>query len=357
LRTRIGIGINRVSLRIDDKTMIVHSTKELRVLSSAVLNGGLTKTKTIINHHVPKGYRTPTPEHRLRDIIRKKGLDPNTIGLMTSADVRNVATTNGNESGSRFSVIVTAGVSNSMTAGDDPKRFREHLGTINMIIILDSNLTDACFVEVVKTATEAKTLALREINILSHASNRVATGTSTDTVTVASTSHGKPIRYAGTATPLGSAISRNVIGAVKEAIRKQDGIKPDRPLEERLRERGITADRLMRLVSRRLSVRFQSESEKRVAMRSKTLTREALQSIEIASIILASLDSCENSHGGADSRFFARGVSTGIAYLIGGDEGKLEFRGTPSNADRTPSEFVVEGIVSGVIGAALKKLS
>jgi len=348
------IGIAGIGIEIHGETLVISSQRVLRVLSSAVLNGGLTTSRAIINHHVPKGVHSLRPERYLNRVLRKRGLEPNSIGLMTAADIRNVSIINHTKFRPRLSVVVTAGVSNAMAAGDDAKHFRERTGTINMILILDGNPTDACLIEIVKTATEAKALTLRELDILSRASNRIATGTSTDTVTVASTCRGEPIKYAGTATVLGSTISRYVIRAVKEAVRKQDGISPDRLLVERLKDRGVTSKQLAKTVSQRLSVRLSVKPKRQFLLRMESQTRRVLQKTDIASMILASLKMCEDASTSPNSMRMARGAGASIAYLIGGEAGRSEFQKTSSNWKRALSELVVEGILSGLIAEAVK---
>jgi len=64
-------------------------------------------------------------------------------------------------------------------------------GTINTILLIDGNLTESCMVDAVKTATEAKSAALREIDIRSHFSDELATGTITDSIIVACTYRGR----------------------------------------------------------------------------------------------------------------------------------------------------------------------
>jgi adenosylcobinamide hydrolase len=352
LTTRIGIaGLN---LKIDDKTLIIKSRRQLHVLSSAVLNGGLTTSRVIINHHVPKGVHILRPERYLKEFLRKRDLEPNSIGLMTAADIRNVSIVNHTKSEPRLSVVVTAGVSNAMAAGDDATHFQEKPGTINMILVLDGNPTDGCLIEIVKTATEAKGLALRELDILSRASNRTATGTSTDTVTIASTCRGEPIKYAGTATVLGSTISRHVIRAVKEAVRKQDGISQDRLLVQRLKDRGITSKQLTKIVSRRVSSRLPLKSKRQFLPKMESQVHRVLQKPDVSSVILASLKMCEDASTSRNSIRMARGAGASIAYLIGGELGRSEFLKTSSNWRRTLSGLVMEGILSGLVAEAIK---
>ncbi len=344
------IGIRGISLKPCGETIVISSRRELRILSSASLNGGLTQSKTIINHHVPKDFHTLTPERYLRRLLRKKRLDPNAVGLMTAADMRNISIVKGNQSGIPFCVAMTAGTSNAMAAGDDPPHFRDRIGTINTIVLLDANPTDACLVEMVKVVTEAKAVALRQLDILSHASRQLATGTSTDTVTVAATGRGKPLMFAGTATPLGSAVSKSVTCALKDAITRQDGIKAGRPLAEKLKERGITLDRLMEEVARGLPTK-----SRKLLVRSRASLRRALESRDIASVILASLKMFEDNPLTANSTLLAKGTGSSLAFLVGGESGRIRFQKTCPSEKRPLIDFLLKGISSGVVANAVSE--
>ncbi len=348
----MNTGIAGINLKIRDQTLVISSQRELRILSSAPLNGGLSISRTIINHHVPKEFHTLAPEHYLGKLLRKLALEQNTVGLMTAADVRNVSVANSNRSGVSLCVAVTAGTSNAMAAGDDPTHFR-HIGTINTIILLDSNPTDACLVEIVKTATEAKSVALRQIDIVSHASNQTASGTSTDTVTVAATCRGKPLRFAGTATSFGCELSRNIVKALKDALRRQDKITPGRSVEVRLKEKGITSERIMKAASRRLHEKPSTQTRKRLILW-KTSIRNILQRIDVAAVILASLKICGDASNSRIYTQIAKGTGSSIAYIIGGEAARLEFEKARCNGKR-PLDFVFEGIVSGVVQNTLEK--
>ncbi len=100
-------------------------------------------------------------------------------------------------------------------------------------------------VEVIKTATEAKTVALRELDIRSRFSGDLATGTLTDSVAVGCTKRGEPIQYAGTFTILGELIGMCVRKGVKIAIFKQENISPKRTLIERLADRCLPLETII----------------------------------------------------------------------------------------------------------------
>ena len=104
-------------------------------------------------------------------------------------------------------------------------------------------------VEAIKTATEAKTVAIRELDIRSRFSGDLATGTLTDSVAVGCTKKGESIQYAGTFTIIGELIGKCVREGVKTAIYKQEDIKPNRPLVERLAERRLSIETIISQVS------------------------------------------------------------------------------------------------------------
>ena len=118
--------------------------------------------------------------------------------------------------------IITAGLSNPAAAGDYIPV--QDFGTINIIVLIDADLTDSALVDAIKTITEAKTLVLHDLDIRSPYSKHFATGTTSDAVVIACTGQGVTYEYAGTATKLGYLIAHVVIKTLKIALEKQEGI-------------------------------------------------------------------------------------------------------------------------------------
>jgi hypothetical protein len=71
----------------------------------------------------------------------------------------------------------------------------------------------------------------------------------TDAVVVACTGRGEPIKFSGTGTALGELIGGMVKDSLKDALEKQEGIVANRPLTQRLKERGILVADLATLFS------------------------------------------------------------------------------------------------------------
>jgi adenosylcobinamide hydrolase len=257
---RLQTSIEFVKADVDKNKLVLSSERPLEVLSSAVLNGGFTKANKIINIHVPEDNEEnvhrnaedldkelhENPGDILKKALAKLDIDSDkAVGIMTHADVRNVQVSNQRHQEITLSAFVTAGVDVSATAGEPTVSKQDSLkinkvGTINIILLIDGHLTESCMVDAVKTVTEAKTVALRELDIRSHFSGDLASGTVTDSVVVACTKRGKTVEYAGTATVLGELIGKSVKGSLKKALQKEQKIMATRSLTKRLEERGIS---------------------------------------------------------------------------------------------------------------------
>lgn len=257
---RLQTSIKFVKAEVDKNKLVISSERPFQVLSSAVLNGGFTKSNKIISIHVPEDNEEnvqkntedldkeihENPENLIRKALAKLDIDSDkVVGIMTNADVRNVEVSNQQYQDITLSAFVTAGVDVSATAGEPTVSKQNSLkiakvGTINIILIIDGDLTESCMVDAVKTVTEAKTVALRELDIRSYFSGDLASGTVTDSVVVACTKRGKTVEYAGTATVLGELIGKSVKESLKKTLQKEQRIVANRSLTKRLEERGIS---------------------------------------------------------------------------------------------------------------------
>jgi adenosylcobinamide amidohydrolase len=212
--------------------------------------------------------------------------------------MQNVAVSNKKSDTIGLITFVTAGTSIAVTAGDNtaskPNSF-EHkkCGTINIIVLIDGNLTESCMVDAVKTATEAKTVALRELDIRSRFSGDVASGTMTDSIAIACTRSGGAIKYAGTFTVLGELIGKAVRESVEIAVLKQEEIAPNRSLMKRLEERGISFEGIMSLADPKIRC-----ENPRKYQRLKEQMLLALSDKNIVSLVLASLRFDDDARNG-----------------------------------------------------------
>jgi adenosylcobinamide hydrolase len=265
-RVKLQTSIDFIKADVDKHKLLISSEKPLAILSSAVHNGGFTKAKTIISIHVPEQNDEncnrkmddldkelhENPEFILERAIKRLGISlDDAVGIMTHADVRNVDLSHQKCGAITLSVFVTAGVEVSARAGELtislPNQPNIDLGTINVILLIDGTLTESCMVDAIKTIIEAKTVALKELDVRSCFSGDLASGTVTDSVVVACTNRGEPISYAGTATVVGELIGKSVKQSLKKTLYSEQQVTTDRCLTKRLKERLISLDNVMNL--------------------------------------------------------------------------------------------------------------
>ena len=259
---KLETGIKSVDAEIQGNKLILRSKAPLKILSSAVLNGGLREVKCIMNFQVTEdaGSDMDDEVHKdARDFLieetEKMGIPQNqVVAIMTAAKMKNVEGVTQKVEDITLTTFVTAGAYFAATPGDEIASKQSAFpfkkwGTINTIVLVDGNLSDSCMVNAVATATEAKAAALRELDVRSRFSGEVATGTVTDSVVIACTKLGQTIKYAGSGTIIGELIGKSVKVALKKAICKQENLVSNRPLTKRLAERGITIENLTTLFS------------------------------------------------------------------------------------------------------------
>ncbi|MBW1597015.1 adenosylcobinamide amidohydrolase [Streptomyces sp. JJ38] len=182
-----------------------------RMISSAVLGGGVGERAWVLNAQVSHGYRRTDPDRHLADLARDAGARGPGVGLMTAADVR----AHGRAYDSGVDAVATAGLgvrgwAASAAPGTDQAAAP---GTINVVVALPVALTDAALVNAVATATEAKVQALLDVGL-------DCSGTPTDAVCVAASTPRRgeaPHAFAGPRSLWGARLARAVHVAVSTA--------------------------------------------------------------------------------------------------------------------------------------------
>ncbi|MFE5218535.1 MULTISPECIES: adenosylcobinamide amidohydrolase [unclassified Streptomyces] len=180
-----------------------------RMISSAVLGGGIGKRAWVLNAQVSHGYRRTDPACHLAELAGDAGADGPGVGLMTAADVRE----HGRAHDGGVEAVATAGlgVRGWAAAPAEGSATPAAPGTINIIAALPVALTDAALVNAVITATEAKVQALLDTNY-------DCSGTPTDAVCIAARvpESGEEMEaFAGPRSLWGARLAR----AVHEAVR------------------------------------------------------------------------------------------------------------------------------------------
>jgi adenosylcobinamide hydrolase len=240
-------------LILKENVLAVISEKGLATVSSAIFNGGFRQVKAVLNVGVPEGYSDRSlhldPLELITTSAAKLGLTKDYLAMVTAAKVKNYSLVSKKSEMFSISVAATAGCSHGESSGEEMD-VQEIVGTINIIVLIDGNPSESCMVAALITATESKSAVLRDFDVRSRYTGDSATGSITDSVTVASTSSGKTISYGGPASKLGKLVGYCTRRAVTEALLKQEPVWACRTLLERLKERHLGLEKLAAEVSK-----------------------------------------------------------------------------------------------------------
>jgi iron complex transport system ATP-binding protein len=217
--------IDGVATRVGSEAVVVTAERELIVVSSAVVGGGFTRARAILNVHVPKNFACADAEQTVGIAARRLGVPEPWVGLLTGAWTERAEIAAASADGVRALVVATVGLSNPSAAGLTP-RAEPLPATINTIVVVDADPEPAALVNLIATLTEVKTDVLRAHGVRCH-DGPVATGTSSDAIAVAATGRGVRCRYGGPLTELGwtaaSAARRALDDGVRRWLAEHDG--------------------------------------------------------------------------------------------------------------------------------------
>jgi len=179
-----------------------------RVVSSAILGGGLGTRRWILNAQVKAGYGRLDPAEHLTELATAVDLAGPGVGLLTAVDVAEVVA----ESDDGIRLWATVGLGAPIQAYDPAAGLTEtstaaRPGTVNVVAWAPRLLGDAALVNAVATITEAKTQAIRDLGL-------AATGTATDAVCVLCPTDGAPAAYGGPRSRWGEPLARAAYRAV-----------------------------------------------------------------------------------------------------------------------------------------------
>ncbi len=184
--------------------LVWRAQQPMRMVSSAPHGGGLGLRRWVLNAQVPVSYGRRDPDHHLAKLGVSLGLPGHGVGMLTAADVREVAVT----TDQGVEVAATVGLGHpTWAAAPDEGRPASLVGTINMVVLLPERLSDAALINATATAAEAKAQALGDAGI-------PATGTATDAVCIACPADGRLHSFGGSRSIWGSRLARAVHAAV-----------------------------------------------------------------------------------------------------------------------------------------------
>ena len=228
-----------------NNSIIVELAPGRSTLSTSWLNGGYREDlRYIYNHQVlhenGDSHEADSLEGGSVDayaaiIAERLGLEPSySTGLMTAANMENVAISTHSFRKLEVTAIVTGGIDiNGGRAGDpasyyeEDGQFKMMPGTINIILLIGANVPQYAMLNAIVTATEAKTVAIQELMAPSQYSEGIATGSGTDMiVVVADNTSTNYLTDTGKHSKLGELIGKCVIEATQKALAQQTDLTP-----------------------------------------------------------------------------------------------------------------------------------
>lgn len=223
-----------------NKSIVIQLPEKRNTLTASWINGGYREDiQAIFNHQLNQKELDYLEEGSVQGFMKKLAenlsLDPDkTSGFLTVADMDNMTIITENFREIEVTAIVTAGIEvNGGRAGDNASyyelngNYEFRVGTINTILIINSNLSENTLLRSVLTAVEAKTVALQELMAPSKYSNGIATGSGTDNIAVISNIESENVLLtAGKHSKLGELIGKSVIKAIKKALSEQSNLNP-----------------------------------------------------------------------------------------------------------------------------------
>lgn len=194
----------------------------LKVVSSAVHNAGMGWYECFLNRAVSPHYEINQVDDETIAFLQQHQFSPtNTVVMLTAVETSCVEIRTFSSGDCEIVVMVTAGVGNGLDVTkaylrDDPF----HIGTVNTWVFVNGKLSDEAFIQAMITATEAKTKAFADQQVIDQQTKTIATGTATDSLLIAATQQGEEMPYAGPITAIGKLIGRGVFESTVAAIKK-----------------------------------------------------------------------------------------------------------------------------------------
>lgn len=217
---------------IEVKTFLLSFVTKRKVLSTLE---GFKQVNFVGNHYNPPrlwDFVHKNKKEYQQKIYADLKLKPNNIAMLfTGVDMDNLSIKLEEYHDFKVYACVTGGIkSNAQRIGVDEAGSVENkegkfesVSTINIIVLTNASLSDGAMARSIITITEAKVVALQDMDIRSSYNPKTqATGTGTDNIIVVS-GCGPRITYVGGHAKAGEIMAKAVTFAVKEAIFRQDG--------------------------------------------------------------------------------------------------------------------------------------
>lgn len=267
------------------------------VLSTAPLNGGYHEDlRWILNQdckpHDGSGEKVKMKgkdyKSHVEAVCREMGFLPEyTSGIITAADMQNAAICTKSFQDVSVTAVITGGIDDNGGRVGDIASWHERkgeffpvVGTINIFLFIEANLTPGAMARVIMTATEAKVSVIQELFAPSLYSTGLATGSGTDGIIVVSDAESDIcLSEAGKHYKLGELIGNAVRDALREALYLQSGLCAVRQFDifRRLGRFGITRSEMIDWIYEYSNMYHTQEISKQVTVKKQIKMEKVLE--------------------------------------------------------------------------------
>jgi adenosylcobinamide hydrolase len=219
-------------LVLSPQTAAVRFARPKLVLSDASWNGGwLPECMGVANHQMDlnTAHAKVDVQEYCSSLLRRHNLDPQTSLQLTGAAVVRCGGLSCEDAGGvPVTVVASAGVRHNAVCAGDQASYEENAnnefvpiapGTINVTVFVQARLEPAVLPRLFTVVAEAKADLLRERQVRSCYSSRIATGTGTDsTIVVSDSDASRRLTTGSTHSALGMAVARAARAAIAQAL-------------------------------------------------------------------------------------------------------------------------------------------
>lgn len=205
-----------------DDTLVIEFSEPVKALSSTILGGGFRELTHVIFHRVDEDFNNPNPENYARELVKEIGLPVETTAVfLTAVDVVREHVDREVKLPVKARIIATIGFTPLVCIGDKEPPYKK-CSTINILLVVDKNLSNNALVDIASLVGSLKTLALVDLGLSCNYYGR-AYSTATDALIVASRKSGDKEMYGGPVTNVGLTISKLVYETIVEyGLKKLD---------------------------------------------------------------------------------------------------------------------------------------
>lgn len=192
-------------------TLIIEFPEPVKALSSTILGGGFKKLTHVIFHRVSEDFYKYNPKSYAKELVMETKLPLKTTAVfLTAVDVVKEHIDKEVKKPVKARIIATIGFTPLVCIEDKkPPYSLKKYHTINILIVIDKNLSNNALVDIASLVGSLKTLALVDLGLSCNYHGR-AYSTVTDALIIASKNSGCREVYGGPSTNVGFTVSKLV---------------------------------------------------------------------------------------------------------------------------------------------------